>query len=120
MMVEIDFDDVVGRIEDDQIAGTMPNPAMFVSDVIGTTKSENPDLAFGVTIYEDGLRPCGADKPAGVAARADLICASVCALRGRCAEFRSNVATAKNIFPNAKIIAGAHPYDRINYLPLYL
>jgi hypothetical protein len=30
MMVEIDFDDFVGRIEDDQIAGTMPNPATFV------------------------------------------------------------------------------------------
>jgi hypothetical protein len=45
----------VDRIEDDQLAGTMPNPATFVSAVIAATKSENPNLGFGVTIYEDGL-----------------------------------------------------------------
>ena len=54
-MGEIGFDDFVGRIEDDQIAGTMPNPASFVADVLAATKSENPNLAFGVTIYEDSL-----------------------------------------------------------------
>jgi hypothetical protein len=63
MIVEIDFDDFVGRIEDDQIARTMPNPATFVSDGIAATKSESPNLAFGVTIYEDGQLPPGIPSP---------------------------------------------------------
>jgi hypothetical protein len=32
-------------------------------------------------------------------------------------NYASYVATAKSIFPNAKIIAGAYSYDRLDYLP---
>jgi hypothetical protein len=119
MMVEIDFDDFVGRIEDDQIAGTMPNPATFVSAVIAATKSENPNLAFGVTIYEDRLTHAvltNAVLPAALRAQIQFV-HLYAHYREDAPNFAANVATAKTIFPNAKIIAGAYPYDRINYLP---
>jgi len=50
-MVEIGFDDFIGQIEDDQIDGTMPNPTTFMTNVLAATKSENSNLAFGVTVY---------------------------------------------------------------------
>jgi hypothetical protein len=116
-MVEISFDDFVGNIEDDQIAGTMPNPASFVSSVIAATKSENPNLAFGVTIYEDGLNHVALTSlPASLLAQIQYVHLYL-HYREDAPNWSSYVATAKSIFPKAKIIAGAYPYDRIDYLP---
>jgi hypothetical protein len=117
MMVEIGFDDFVGRIEDDQIAGTMPNPANFVTEVIAAAKSENPNLAFGVTVYEDSLTHTALTSlPASVRGAIQFVHLFV-HYREDAPNYAANVATAKTIFPNAKIIAGAYPYDRINYIP---
>jgi hypothetical protein len=116
-MVEISFDDFVGNIEDDQIAGTMPNPASFVSEVIAATKSENPNLAFGVTIYEDGLNHVALTSlPASLLAQIQYVHLYL-HYRQDAPNWSSYVATAKTLFPKAKIIAGAYPYDRIDYLP---
>lgn len=119
MMVEIGFDDFVNKIEDDQIAGTLPNPAVFVSDVIAATKSANPNLAFGVTIYEDELTHAAltnAVLPAALRAEIKYVHLFV-HYREDAPNYASYVATAKSIFPNARIIAGAYSYDRIDYLP---
>jgi hypothetical protein len=116
-MVEIGFDDFVGRIEDDQIAGTLPNPASFVADVLAAAKSENPNLAFGVTIYEDSLTHTALTSlPLSVRGAIQFVHLFE-HYREDASNYTANVATAKSLFPNAKIIAGAYPYDRINYIP---
>jgi hypothetical protein len=87
--------------------------------VIAATRSENPNLAFGGTIYEDGLTHAvltSAVLPAALRAQIQFVHLYV-HYREDAPNFAANVATAKTIFPNAKIIAGAYPYDRINYLP---
>jgi archaellum component FlaF (FlaF/FlaG flagellin family) len=117
MMVEIGLDDFIGEIEDDQIAGTLPDPASFVSDVIAATKSENPSLAFGVTIYEDQLTHTALTSlPLSVRGAIQYVHLYV-HYREDAANWASYVATAKTLFPNSQIIAGAYPYDRINYIP---
>jgi hypothetical protein len=119
MMVEIGFDDFVNKIEDFQENGTLSNPAAFVSEVIAATKSVNPNLAFGVTIYEDSLTHAAltnAVLPAALRAEIKYVHLFV-HYRENAPNYATYVATAKSIFPNAKIIAGAYPYDRIDYLP---
>src|SRR5882672_11433073 len=119
MMIEIGFDDFVNKIENYQANGTLPDPATFVSDVIAATKSANPNLAFGVTIYEDSLTHAtltNAVLPAALRAEIKYVHLFV-HYRENAPNYASYVATAKTIFPNAKIIAGAYPYDRIDYLP---
>jgi hypothetical protein len=117
MMVAIGFDDFVNKIENDQIAGTLPNPAAFVTDVIAATKSANPNLAFGVTIYEDGLTHAALlNLPVAVRSQIQYVHLYL-HYRENAPNYASYVATAKTIFPKAKIIAGAYPYDRIDYLP---
>jgi hypothetical protein len=119
MMVEVGFDDFVNKIENDQAAGTLPNPASFVSSVIAAAKSANPNLGFGVTIYEDSLTHAtltNAVLPAALRAEINYVHLYV-HYRENAPNYASYVATAKTIFPNAKIIAGAYPYDRMDYLP---
>jgi hypothetical protein len=117
MMIEIGFDDFLSQIEDDQIAGTIPNPTSFVSDVLAATKSENPNLAFGVTIYEDGLdHPSLTSLPTSLRAQISYVHLYL-HYREDAPNWASYVATAKSLFPSAKIIGGAYPYDRIDYLP---
>ena len=119
MMVEIDFDDFVGKIEDSEANGTLTDPATFVSNVIAATKSANPGLSFGVTIYEDSLTHAtltNAVLPAALRAEIRYVHLYV-HYRENAPNYASYVATAKSIFPNAKIIAGAYPYDRMDYLP---
>lgn len=119
MMVEVGFDDFVNQIENDQAAGTLPNPASFVSSVIAAAKSANPNLGFGVTIYEDSLTHTtltNAVLPAALRAEINYVHLYV-HYREDAPNYASYVATAKSIFPNAKIIAGAYPYDRMDYLP---
>jgi hypothetical protein len=117
MMTEISFDDYVNQIEDHQIDGSLPNPATFTSEVIAATKSANPNLAFGVTIYEDSLTHVALTSlPATLRAQIQYVHLYV-HYRLNGPNYASYVTTAKSIFPNAKIIAGAYPYDRIDYLP---
>jgi hypothetical protein len=119
MMIEIGFDDFVNKIENDQINSTLPDPTTFVSDVIAATKSANPNLAFGVTIYEDSLTHAvltNAVLPAALRAKINYVHLFV-HYREDAPNYASYVATAKSIFPNAKIIAGAYSYDRMDYLP---
>ena len=116
-MVEIGFDDFVDKIEDYQVAGTLPNPAAFISSVIAATKSKNPNLAFGATIYEDSLTHVALTSlPASVRAQIQFVHLFV-HYRENAPNWASYVTTVKSLFPNAKVIAGAYPFDRIDYLP---
>jgi hypothetical protein len=116
-MVEIGFDDFVNEIEDFQAAGKLPNPAAFVSEVIAATKSANPNLEFGATIYEDSLTHVALTSlPASL--RAQIQCVHLFVhFRENAPNWASYVTKVKSLFPNAKVIAGAYPFDRIDYLP---
>src|SRR5262249_31798454 len=54
--------------------------------------------------------------PASVRAKIDYVHLFV-HYRMDAPNYAADVAKAKTIFPNAKIIAGAYPYDRIDYMP---
>ena len=117
-MVEIGFDDLINQIEDFQETGALPTPATsFISSVIAATKSENPNLAFGATIYEDSLTHVAlTSMPASLRAQFQFIHFYL-HYRENAAKWTSYLATVKSLFPNAKIIAGGYPFDRIDYLP---
>jgi hypothetical protein len=128
-VVEVGFDDFVGGIENLQIAGKISDPGSFVSAVITDIKSKNPNLQFGITTYADSLTHglitsstwlyhglTFQSIPASVLARVDNVHLFV-HYREDASTYATAVATAKKIFPNAKIFAGAYPYDRIDYLP---
>jgi hypothetical protein len=118
MMVEIGFDDFVGALEDQVADGYISNPATFVADVLAATKEKNPNLAFGATIYEDALNHTMITTTIGASLRAQFSYVHLFVhYRENAGNYATYVAQAKALFPNAKIIAGGYPYDRINYLP---
>jgi len=126
-IVEVGFDDFVNDIENAEIAGTLSDPGSLVTSVITALKSKNPNLKFGVTVYEDSLSHLLITSstwsnagisyksiPASVLAKIDNVHLFV-HYRESASTYATSVATAKRLFPNAKIIAGAYPYDRIDY-----
>lgn len=118
MMREIDFDDFVGKLEDEEEAGelTAAEAPAFVSSVIAATKSANPKLAFGITLYEDMFNHASLYAfPASVLAQISYVHLYV-HFREDAPNWASYVTKTKSLFPNATIIAGAYPYDRINYI----
>src|SRR5215467_4469252 len=54
-ITEIGFDDFVNGLENLEIAGKVSDPGSFISSVITAAKSQNPNLKFGITTYEDSL-----------------------------------------------------------------
>jgi hypothetical protein len=118
MMREIDFDDFVGKLEDEEEAGelTAAEAPAFVTSVIAATKSANPKLAFGITLYEDMFNHASLYAfPASVLAQISYVHLYV-HFREDAPNWASYVTKTKSLFPNATIIAGAYPYDRINYI----
>jgi len=128
-IVEVGFDDFVGGLENLEIAGSLSDPGSFVSSVITDIKSKNPKLKFGITTYEDSLTHgiiasstwlyhglTFKSIPASVLAKIDNVHLFV-HYREDASTYATAVATAKKLFPNAKIYAGAYPYDRIDYIP---
>jgi hypothetical protein len=117
-MVEIGFDDFVNGMEGYQETGALPTPATtFISNVIAATKSANPNLMFGATIYEDSLTHTSLTSlPASL--RAQIQCVHLYVhYRENAPNWATYVTKVKSLFPNAKVIAGAYPFDRIDYLP---
>jgi len=128
-IVEVGFDDFVGAIENLEIAGQLSDPGSFLTSVIADIKSKNANLKFGVTTYADSLTHgliassswsyhgiTFKSIPATVLAKIDNVHLFV-HYREDASTYASAVATAKKLFPNAKIFAGAYPYDRIDYIP---
>jgi hypothetical protein len=128
-IVEIGFDDFVNATLGFEINGTMSDPGSFLASVISATKSKNPNLKFGVTVYLDALTNglitsstwsyrgiSYKSIPAADLAKIDYVHLFV-HYREDAPNYAAAVVTAKKLFPNAKIFAGAYPYDRIDYVP---
>lgn len=116
-MLELDFDDFIGDLEDFQAAGELSDPNTFVADVIAGTKVYNPNLAFGITLYEDSLTHPMTTTTLTSSTRAKIQYVHFYVhYRENASKWASYLPTVRSLFPNAKIIAGAYPYDRIDYI----
>jgi hypothetical protein len=115
---EVSIDDFVDQYRA-LFAGPFAQPAALVAQVIASLKSTNPNLRFGATIYEDELNNSylqNAKLPAPVRAKFDYIHLFI-HYREHGPNFSNYVQQAKQIFPNARIVAGSYAYDRRAYLP---
>jgi len=118
-LYDVGFDDLVDRMWHLQNDYGIAQPGTVVTDTINATKSANPNLKFSATMYEEQLgSPFLADSnlPPSTRANFDYIHLYI-HYRQDGPNYASYVQQTKAIFPNAKIIAGAYAYDRIDYLP---
>ena len=115
-LYSVGFDDFLGQMQ------KLDEPGQEISGMltafIDGLKSENQNLRFGVTLYEDQLTAplLTSAAMATVRNRTDFVHLFV-HYRIDGPDFASYVSQAKAIFPNAQIIAGSYPVDRIDYLP---
>ena len=96
-----------------------PDPAILLNKVVANLKSANPALKFGATIYEDDLtRPYLQDArlPSATRAQFDYVHLFI-HYREDGPNFEQAVQQAKQVFPNALIIAGSYAVDRRAFLP---
>ncbi len=116
VLYSVGFDDFVNQI--DRLRISPSQSASLVRQFINNLKSANSNLHFGVTIYENELaRPeITATEMTDVRNQIDFVHLYV-HYRENGPRFTSYVRTAKNLFPNAAIIAGSYAIDRIDYLP---
>lgn len=116
-IVEAGFDDFVDRYQN--LFGHKDfDPQAWLLTVLRNIKADNPRLAFGITLYEDEihspyLRP--PYLPAEVAKNIGYIHLYL-HYRMDASHYSEYVKETQQMFPNAKIIAGMYPYDRIHYI----
>jgi hypothetical protein len=94
-------------------------PAQLLRSAIGKTKSVNPKLEFGITLYEDQLSSpllTAPLMPSDVRSMVDRV-SLFCHFRRDCLGFAGYVHEVHALFPKATVVAGAYPYDRSDYLP---
>jgi len=113
-LIEVSIDDFVS-----QFKALTGQPAAVVEQVIRNLKSANRNLAFGATIYEDDLAsPYLQDAKLPAAVRAEFQYVHLFIhYREDGPNFPGYVQKAKQLFPNARIIAGSYAYDRRAFLP---
>lgn len=88
----------------------------LLSEVIKRTKSRNPRLRFGVTIYEDQISGLLANPAFTLELRSRIDTVHLFVhYRANGPRFETYVRRIKQDFPNASVIAGSYPYDRIDY-----
>jgi Abnormal spindle-like microcephaly-assoc'd, ASPM-SPD-2-Hydin len=119
VLFSVGFDDLVNRMEHMQTDFGIAQPGTIVTDTLNAAKSANPNLKFAVTMYEDSLgSPLLADSnlPQSTRNNVDYVQLYV-HYREDGPNYATYVQQTKALFPNAKIIAGAYAYDRIDYLP---
>src|SRR5258708_6666994 len=119
VLFSVGFDDLVGKMEDLQLYQNIAQPGTVVTNTVNAAKAANPNLKFTVTMYEDKLgSPLLADSnlPPSTKASVDYVQLYV-HYRGDGPNYATYIQQTKAIFPNAKIVAGAYAYDRIDYLP---
>jgi hypothetical protein len=115
---EIGLDDFVSQYAKLSKAGVADPPA-FLSSFIDGIKSLNRNLRFGATIYEDELAGDSlGDKnlPPALRAKFDTVHFFI-HFRGNTPKYADYVQQVKRLFPNAQVVAGIYPYDRISYVP---
>ncbi len=115
----IGVDDFVSTYYHLQKDSLTAHPADLLKDAIEGAKSTNPNLNFGVTVYEDDLgSPFIQDPklPYAIRSQIDYVHLYI-HFRQNGPRYGGYVEHVKRLFPRAKIIAGSYPYDRIDYLP---
>lgn len=115
-LYSVGFDDFVNQME--KLHESDQQVASMLTGFVDGLKSENPKLHFGVTVYENELTDplLTSAAMATVRNRTDFVHLFV-HYRMNGPNFSSYVSKAKAAFPNAQIIAGSYPVDRIDYLP---
>lgn len=117
-LVSIGADDFVGQYEK-LVAAGLQDPSAALTSLINGIKSGDPNLGFGLTLYEDDLQsPYLADAkfPAAARAKVDFVHLYI-HYRMDTPNTPQYVQQVKQIFPNAQVILGVYAYDRISYLP---
>jgi hypothetical protein len=117
-LVEVGFDDFIllyRRLE----SNSSLEATSVVLKTIDNLKAINPNLKFGITLYEDELDSPfihGSKLPEATRAKFDYIHLYP-HFRQNGPNYSKYIPQVKRLFPNARIIAGAYAYDRRNYLP---
>jgi hypothetical protein len=88
----------------------------LLRQVIENTKSKNRNLKFGITIYEDQLSGLLANPrfTPDLRKRIDTVHLFF-HTRSNGPNFEAYLKQIKQNFPNARVIGGSYPYDRIDY-----
>jgi hypothetical protein len=116
-IVEIGFDDFVGRFEK-LLSHPGFLPASWLREMMRSIKADNAQLAFGITLYEDELgSPVlhSPDLPPDVRRSVDYVHLFL-HYRSDAPHISEYVARTRSLFPSAKIIAGLYAYDRVDYI----
>jgi hypothetical protein len=115
-LVEIGLDDFVSQYS--KLGGT-DNATAVLNSFIDGIKSQNRNLKFGATIYENDLGTeylSDRDLPPAVRAKFDTIHFYI-HYRGDTPKYAEYIPQLKALFPRAQIIGSVYAYDRISYLP---
>jgi hypothetical protein len=116
VLYSVGLDDFVNQI--DRLHTSPASAASMIGHFVNNLKSVNSSLHFGVTVYENELSSpeLTATHMTDVRNRTDFVHLFV-HYREDGPGFADYVRAAKKLFPNAEIIAGSYPIDRIHYLP---
>lgn len=117
-VTEVGFDDFVGRYWK---LFDRPgfDPPTWLREVVHNLKESNPNLGFGITLYEDDLDSPflrSPRLPSDIAQRVDFVHLYL-HYRTDALQLPTYVVQARALFPNAKVIVGLYAYDRIDYIP---
>ncbi|HLZ26445.1 MAG TPA: SBBP repeat-containing protein [Chloroflexota bacterium] len=117
-LVEVGIDDFVSQYRA-LFTSSNPAPATLLNAIIANLRSANPALKFGATIYEDELTSQYLQDPRLPAATRDQFDYVHLFIHYRedGPDFEQSVQQAKQVFPNARIIAGSYAVDRRAFLP---
>jgi len=116
-LYEVGFDDFVGQCEHQKLP--MAAISSLLNDIAQGLKQVNPNLHFGITVYEDELN----SSTFPLSQLDEQFRRSVDFVhlyphyRKEAESFPAAAQQARQIFPAAKIIAGVYAYDRRDYLP---
>jgi len=114
-LVEIGLDDFVSQYSKLKGAGS---PSETLGSFIDGIKSQNPNLQFGATIYENDLGTeflSDRELPPAIRAKFDVVHFYV-HYRGDTPKYAQYIPQVRVLFPKAEIIGGIYAYDRISYL----
>ncbi len=119
LLYEIGIDDFVDSYGRLLQQNKTPNPTGLLSEVVANAKGANPRLNFGVTLYETDLdSACFQDDrlPSAFRDRVDFVHLYL-RHRANARRYPKYVRRVERLFPRARVIAGAYPYDRSDYVP---
>ncbi len=116
-LYEVGFDDFVGQCE--KLNRALPALSALLNEFARELKGANPKLHLGITVYEDELTSSrfqlnNLDEQ--FRKSVDFVHLYP-HYRKEAVSFSASTQQARQIFPQAKIVAGVYAYDRRDYLP---